>query len=317
MEISEDSENETSPASQARPPANTTRARAPRRHAPASGARARAHSPAVPAAPHAPTAPTAPTPTAHAAHAFPVAPAAPGAGSNSNLVHSSSFKPIHRLKLSLPRMRRADERFLLPESSYNMIVNGTIYTSLKTFLVSVGETEDATFPWWRVIQDFVHLYFEHFDHEYPVVHPYALEFGLDKTSTSWMVLLAVVTVGSQYSAFSNASLFSAAFGEILSHAITQNRPQAPEATTLSYAQSVFLSDVCLMFDGSHKAQLKLQYERNALVTLARVLKVDPCMNTKASQAPRHWKAWLARESRIRLLHCIFRMYPYDKPRERD
>ncbi|KAJ5836490.1 transcriptional regulator family: C2H2 zinc finger and Fungal Specific TF [Penicillium robsamsonii] len=303
METSEDSENEISSALQARPPANTTRGNA---HAPAV--------PAAPAAPPAPTAsaptapaPNAPTPIAHIARTAPVAPAAPGAASSSNPVHPSSFNPIHRLKLSLPRMRRADERFLLPESRYNMIVNATIYTSLKAFLVSVGETEDATFPWRRVIQDFVHLYFEHFDHEYPVVHPYALEFGLDKTSISWMVLLAVVTVGSQYSAFSNASMFSAAFGEILSHAITQNRPQAPEATTLSYAQSVFLSDVCLMFDGSHKAQLKLQYERNVLVTLARVLKVDPCMNTKASQAPRHWKAWLARESRIRLLHSIFQL----------
>ena len=63
-----------------------------------------------------------------------------------------------------------------------------------------------------------------------------------------------------------------------------------------------------MFGGSHKAQLKLQYERNVLVTLARALKVDPCMKTKASQAPRQWRSWLARESRIRLLHCIFRVF---------
>lgn len=63
-----------------------------------------------------------------------------------------------------------------------------------------------------------------------------------------------------------------------------------------------------MFGGSPKAQLKLQYERNVLVTLARVLKVDPCMKTKASQGPRQWRAWLAIESRIRLLHYIFRMF---------
>lgn len=62
-----------------------------------------------------------------------------------------------------------------------------------------------------------------------------------------------------------------------------------------------------MFGGSHKAQLKLQYERNVLVTLGRVLKVDPCMKTKTLQGPRQWRAWLARESRIRLLHCIFRV----------
>ncbi|KAJ5512657.1 hypothetical protein N7463_002209 [Penicillium fimorum] len=229
MEISEDLENGISPASQARPPANTTRARNPR--APSSGVGTRAHPPVVPAAS---PAPTAPAPIAHIAHTAPVATAAPGAASYSNPVHPSSFEPIHRLKLSLPRMRRADERFLLPESRYSMVVNATIYTSLKAFLVSVGETEDATFPWWRVIQDFVHLYFEHFDHEYPVVHPYALEFGLDKTSTSWMLLLAVVTVGSQYSAFSNASLFSAAFGEILSHAITQNVSSLLVKTPTSY-----------------------------------------------------------------------------------
>ncbi|KAJ5441965.1 hypothetical protein N7445_004972 [Penicillium cf. griseofulvum] len=276
MEISDDSENESGLASQARPPANTTRARAPHLHAPASGARA----PVVPAPPTTP--------------AFIAAPAAA----------ADYFRPARPLKLPLPKLRRADARLLLPESCYNVIINGSIYMSLKSYLVGLGETEDANFPWWRVIQDFVHLYFEHFDHQYPVVHPYALEFGHDRTS--WMVLLAVVTVGSQYSAFSNANLFSAAFGEMLSHAITQNRPQSPESTTLSYGQSVFLNHVCLMFDGSNKAQLKLQYERSVLVTSARVLKVDQYMNTLMSQAPRQWKTWLARESRIRLLHCIFR-----------
>ncbi|KAG0156056.1 hypothetical protein PDIDSM_3232 [Penicillium digitatum] len=276
MEISDGSENdENDPTSQTRPPANTARARAPRPRVPASGARTR-----PPAALSART-----------------ASAAPGAASTS--------KPIRQLKSSLPKMRRSDERFLLPESCYNVVTNASIYESLKLYLVSLGETEDGTFPWWRVIQDFVHLYFEHFDHEYPVIHPYALEFGHDKTS--WMVLLAVATVGSQYSAFGNASQFSASFGEILSHAIAQNRPQSPESTSLSYAQSVFLSDACLMFGGSHKAQLKLQYERNVLVTLARILKFDPCMKTKASQGPKHWRAWLARESRIRLIHCIFQL----------
>ncbi|KAJ5196935.1 transcriptional regulator family: C2H2 zinc finger and Fungal Specific TF [Penicillium cf. viridicatum] len=228
MEISDESENDESGlASQARPPANPTRARAPCPRVIDSGARTRA-----------PAAPSAPVPLASA----------------------NSSKPTRQLKSSLPKMRRSDERFLLPEFRYNVMTNASIYESLKSYLVSLGETEDGTFPWWRVIQDFVHLYYEHFDHEYPVVHPYALEFGHDKTS--WIVLLAVVTVGSQYSAFGNASQFSASFGEILCQAIEQNRPQSPESTTLSYAQSVFLSDVSLMFGGSHKAQLKLQYERN-------------------------------------------------------
>lgn len=196
MEISDGSENdENDPTSQTRPPANTARARAPRPRVPASGARTR-----PPAALSART-----------------ASAAPGAASTS--------KPIRQLKSSLPKMRRSDERFLLPESCYNVVTNASIYESLKLYLVSLGETEDGTFPWWRVIQDFVHLYFEHFDHEYPVIHPYALEFGHDKTS--WMVLLAVATVGSQYSAFGNASQFSASFGEILSHAIAQNVSSSP------------------------------------------------------------------------------------------
>ncbi|KAF7527183.1 hypothetical protein PCG10_003010, partial [Penicillium crustosum] len=185
MEISDESENdENGPASQATPPANPTHARAPRPRVPASGARTR-------------------TPSAPIAHAS-----------------ASSSKPARQLKSSLPKMRRSDERFLLPESRYNVMTNTSIYESLKSYLVSLGETEDGTFPWWRVIQDFVHLYLEHFDHEYPVIHPYALEFGHDKTS--WMVLLAVVTVGSQYSALGNASQFSASFGEILSQAIEQN-----------------------------------------------------------------------------------------------
>lgn len=61
-----------------------------------------------------------------------------------------------------------------------------------------------------------------------------------------------------------------------------------------------------MFGGSQKAQLKLQYERNLLVTLARALKGDRCMTDPRALYAENWKAWLARESRIRLVHCIFR-----------
>lgn len=194
MEISDESQNDESGlASQARPPVNATRARAPRPRVIDSGARIRA--PAVPFAPVA-------------------------------RASAKSSKPTRQLKSSLPKMRRSDERFLLPEFRYNVMTNVSIYESLKSYLVSLGETEDGTFPWWRVIQDFVHLYYEHFDHEYPVVHPYALEFGHDKTS--WIVLLAVVTVGSQYSAFGNASQFSASFGEILCQAIEQNVSSFPD-----------------------------------------------------------------------------------------
>jgi hypothetical protein len=185
MEISDDSENDENGLTlQARPSANTTSARAPRPRVPSSGTRARA-----PAAPFAPDA-------------------------------ASSFKPTRQLKSPLPNMRRSDERFLLSEFRCSVMTSASIYEPLKLYLVSLGETEDAQFPWWKVIQDFVHLYFEHFDHEYPLIHPYALEFGHDKMS--WMVFLAVVTVGSQYSAFNNASQFSAYFGEIFCHAIAQN-----------------------------------------------------------------------------------------------
>jgi hypothetical protein len=61
-----------------------------------------------------------------------------------------------------------------------------------------------------------------------------------------------------------------------------------------------------MFDGSQKSQLKLQYERNLLVTLARALKGDRCMTDESALYPGNWKSWLARESRIRLVHCVFR-----------
>ncbi|KAJ5794633.1 transcriptional regulator family: C2H2 zinc finger and Fungal Specific TF [Penicillium paradoxum] len=271
MVISDDSENdENRPPSQIRSPA-ADRATNSRARVSTSGARSRALAPTALAVP---------------------------AGATPS-------KPARQAKSALPKFRRVDERFLLPTHCYNIMINASIYESLKSYLVALGHTEDATFPWLRVINDFVHLYFEHFDHDYPVIHPYALEFGHDKAS--WMVLLAVITVGSQYSAFSNASQFSTHFGEILSQAIAQNQPQSPESTTLSYVQSVFLNDVFLMFGGSQKAQLKLQYERNVLVTLARVLKADPCIRTRTSQVPRQWKSWLARESRIRLIHCIFQL----------
>ncbi|CAI7626274.1 unnamed protein product [Penicillium glandicola] len=100
MEISDQSENdENGLTSQTRPPANTTRARAPRTRGPASGARA---------------------------------PAAPSAASAPSAVNSS--KPTGQLKPILPKMRRSDERFLLPELRYNVMTNASIYESLKSYL---------------------------------------------------------------------------------------------------------------------------------------------------------------------------------------
>ncbi|KAJ5482568.1 transcriptional regulator family: C2H2 zinc finger and Fungal Specific TF [Penicillium sp. IBT 31633x] len=199
MEISDNSENdENHLTSQALPP-NTTRAPNPRAPAPASSARARARA------------------RARGPAAASAAPAAPAAANPS--------RPTRQVLPALPKLRRMDERFLLPEHCYTIKLNPSIYESLTSYLVKLGYPEDATFPWWRVVNDFMHLYFEHFDHDYPVVHPYTLESGNDKTS--WILLLAVIAVGSQYSMFSNANLFSAHLADILSEAIARSVSLSP------------------------------------------------------------------------------------------
>lgn len=77
-------------------------------------------------------------------------------------------------------------------------------------------------------------------------------------------------------------------------------------------ETILLYNVCLMFSGSHKQLLKLQYERNILPTLYRQVRIlgkhyheqhDNLVKDLSDED--HWRAWISRERERRILNGVW------------
>ncbi|KAJ5057231.1 hypothetical protein J3E74DRAFT_293649 [Bipolaris maydis] len=67
----------------------------------------------------------------------------------------------------------------------------------------------------HMMHAFAELYFEFFDHNFPCIHKQQLHGG----PTSWILLVAVASIGSQYSAIENASVHTKCLQHLLEKAI--------------------------------------------------------------------------------------------------
>ena len=149
-------------------------------------------------------------------------PAEPARGHHSQAI---STKPTrHNVKATLPKLRVLDERRLKHEAQCGITIGALMYEAVRSFITKAKRTEDPAPLLSKIVHNFVHLYYQHFDHEYPLVHPHAMESG---DRFQWIVLLAVATVGSHYSTFSNAGTFSVYFQDLLSQALRQNVSLSP------------------------------------------------------------------------------------------
>jgi hypothetical protein len=102
------------------------------------------------------------------------------------------------------------------------------------------------FPSFKMIYTFVQLYFEYFDRCYPFVHPHMM----NNDHTSWILLLAIATIGCKYSAIESAEKYAADLQNLLSQAISQNVSETRP------------SSFCMAFDAN---------SRSFLLTLKRLL----------------------------------------------
>lgn len=115
---------------------------------------------------------------------------------------------------SFPSLELYDEDILLAEDFRHVSkING--HERLAQFFQEQDPAGDQMFPEARVIHTFVQLYYEHFDFQFPFIHPAMLETGEE----SWVSVLAVASIGSQYSSISNSEQYSKGLQELLGRAV--------------------------------------------------------------------------------------------------
>ncbi|KAL6703952.1 hypothetical protein ACN47E_008890 [Coniothyrium glycines] len=148
-----------------------------------------------------------------------------------------------------------------------------------------------------VFHAFLELYFEHFDAQLPFVHSSSME----APGSSWILLLALATVGSRYSGMSIALPYSRVLLMLLEKAVDHEIPCPMDSPSISFVQSVLLRDICRFASGSIKCHMRLAYERNTIPTLCRKLGVDPGPSGNSSE----YEDWLCGETKVRLFHGVY------------
>lgn len=92
------------------------------------------------------------------------------------------------------------------------------YTDTLQFFCGSQQTTNSVFPSIEVFRSLAELYFEFFDHDFPCVHPQQIEHD----GASWILLLAVVAVGAQYSSLPNSEAYIKCFQPLLAEAIEKS-----------------------------------------------------------------------------------------------
>ncbi|KAF4849594.1 hypothetical protein CGCSCA4_v004192 [Colletotrichum siamense] len=115
---------------------------------------------------------------------------------------------------SFPSLDLNDEDILLAED-FRHVSKITGHERLAQFFQEQNPPAGPGFPEAKVIRTFVQLYYEHFDLQFPFIHPAMLETGDD----AWVSVLAVAAIGSQYSSISNSEQYSKGLQELLGRAV--------------------------------------------------------------------------------------------------
>ncbi|KAH7393683.1 hypothetical protein BKA64DRAFT_710017 [Cadophora sp. MPI-SDFR-AT-0126] len=214
--------------------------------------------------------------------------------------------PDATMSLTFPLPGPEDFEIIQREDSGHVhSISSTAYDKLRAFLNNYVDSKSSHVPPVEFFHSFVQLYFEYFDPLFPFIHPSVL--GED--NLPWVLLLAVSAIGCQYSGVDGGAATSTVLHEVLKRAIICEMPDPLQTVSLPFVQSMFLRDVRMLFCGSKRQQLKLQYERNSLVTLYRSFAAGreavSQHSSSAQDSYQDWQSWLDGESMTRLLCSIF------------
>ncbi|KAB8235275.1 uncharacterized protein BDW43DRAFT_309641 [Aspergillus alliaceus] len=154
---------------------------------------------------------------------------------------------------------------------------------------------------------FVQLYFEHFHPQMPFLHP-----NLFENDGSWVLVLAVAAIGSQYTRMVMREQYAIVLSGLLREAIPLDAVKALQYNVMTLAQCTLLLNFSLLFNGYRGNILNLQFLRTWLAVLIRPFLKSPNERdlalldlTKVVNVQSRWHAWLQAEARSRLAYSFF------------
>ncbi|KAL4894160.1 hypothetical protein BDV59DRAFT_207213 [Aspergillus ambiguus] len=150
----------------------------------------------------------------------------------------------------------------------------------------------------------VQLYFEHHNPWMPFLHP----GHFDSNNVSWLLILAVASVGCQYSSVNNSEVYVLALQDLLQRALPKDATEALSFDQATLAQCLLLRNTSLLFSGYEDDILTSEYERNMLITITKSIADKITNNTSSlgALAPyERWRQWVELESQRRTVYCVW------------
>ncbi|KAE8313540.1 hypothetical protein BDV41DRAFT_564202 [Aspergillus transmontanensis] len=165
---------------------------------------------------------------------------------------------------------------------------------------------DFSFPSQAAFESFIQLYYEYFDCQLSFVHRSVLE----KQDTPWILVLAVASVGSQYTQLPKREQYSAMLTELLRLSLPLDGLQARKYDTIVLAQCSLLAIINFMFTGFKDNVVNLQIHRAWLATLVRPFLISPkpkssllSQEVSGPTSSNSWSSWIRSETERRLAYC--------------
>ncbi|KAJ5638156.1 hypothetical protein N7490_008035 [Penicillium lividum] len=180
-----------------------------------------------------------------------------------DLRQSESLNPSQTLA-----MQATDDDITIAENFCHVNVPlNTVYESVFAFYEQQHDARfrEAPFPNLSVFNSFIQLYYEHFDDQFPFVHPSLLE----QADTPWILTLAVASVGCQYTNVAKRDAYVSMLTDLLTLSLPLDALQSRGCDTMLLAQCFLLNVVNLMFSGFKDHVLRLQVQQAWLATLMR------------------------------------------------
>ncbi|OGM50093.1 hypothetical protein ABOM_001253 [Aspergillus bombycis] len=204
----------------------------------------------------------------------------------------------------------SDDDILIAENFFHVkAVRNEMYEKIQSFYLAQTDMcfKKVAFPDINRLNCLVQLYFEYFHSQMPFIHSVMFE-----SDSSWILVLAVAVIGSQYTKMAKGKQYIIVLSELLRRAIPLDAVKALQYDAMTLAQSTLLLNVNLVFNGFRDDIINLQFLRTWLATLIRPF-LNP--NSKRDSVLLHvsrtvniydrWHAWLQVEARTRLVYAFF------------
>ncbi|RAH56384.1 hypothetical protein BO85DRAFT_399575 [Aspergillus piperis CBS 112811] len=150
----------------------------------------------------------------------------------------------------------------------------------------------------------VQLYFEHHDPWMSFIQPSSFDTG----DASWVLILAVASVGCQYSNVERSELYVSGLQDLLQKALPKDATETITLDQMTLAQCLLLRNTALLFSGYEDEILTSQYQRNMLTSMAKSVSANVAESIPSPgdlDPYERWRRWVRLETQRRIVYCIY------------